>query len=190
MNGTEIEIKKCCFTGYRPSKFSFSLVRNNGEYIEFENQLIESILFLIRQENCRVFYTGMAMGFDIIAAEIVLMLKKSLKMKEIKLVCVIPFKQQKDYLNEEWFKRYNNILNQCDQTFILSDEYYNGCYQRRNEFMVDDCDYVLTWYDGRSGGTRNTINYAKRKLRYIFNANSNFQDNLNNEQLMSDFKYF
>ena len=69
-------IYKCCFTGYRPSKFPFKLSVNDEKYIKFENNLVEGILELIN-EGCRVFYTGMAMGFDIIAAETVILLKKS-----------------------------------------------------------------------------------------------------------------
>ena len=45
-------------------------------YTEFENSLIEELLALIEQ-NCFVFYSGMAMGFDIIAAETILLLKNA-----------------------------------------------------------------------------------------------------------------
>lgn len=161
---------KCCFTGYRPSKMPFSMDRESEEYKRFENALIEEILKLIN-EGCLTFYSGMAMGFDIIAAETVLFLKNTYKDKNIELVCVLPFERQSDSFSNIWRQRYYDVLENCDRKIILSDEYFAGCYQKRNEFMVDNCDYVLTWYDGKAGGTRNTIDYAAKKQRHIININ-------------------
>lgn len=161
---------KCCFTGYRPSKMPFSLDRENDAYKKFENALIEEILKLIN-EGCRTFYSGMAMGFDIIAAETVLFLKKAFKDINIELVCVLPFETQGDSFSYIWRQRFFDVLENCDRKITLADEYFSGCYQKRNEFMVDNCDYVLTWYDGKAGGTRNTIDYAVKKQRHIVNIN-------------------
>ena len=36
-------------------------------------------------------------------------------------------------------------------------------YQRRNEWMVDRSSLLIAAYTGASGGTRNTIEYAKRQ---------------------------
>ena len=159
---------KCCFTGYRPSKMPFNLDEENEEYKNFENCLIEEILNLIN-EGCRTFYSGMALGFDIIAAETILLLKEAYK--NIELVCVLPFETQAESYSDSWKERYFSILEKCDRKIVLSDEYFKGCYQRRNEFMVDNCDFVLTWYDGKAGGTRNTLNYATKKQRHIVNVN-------------------
>lgn len=161
---------KCCFTGYRPSKLPFSLDREDDEYKNFENVLFSEILKLTK-EGCRTFYSGMAMGFDIIAAEAVLLLKKAYRDIDIKLVCVLPFEGQGDSFSYIWRERFYKILEECDEKLVLSDTYFQGCYQKRNEFMVDNCDFVLTWYDGKAGGTRNTLDYAARKQRYIVNAN-------------------
>lgn len=168
------KFKKCCFTGYRPSKMPFSLERENEEYKAFENALIEQLLELAKQ-GCTEFYSGMAMGFDIIAAETVLFLKEVCK-KEVRLVCVLPFLAQSSTFNPEWKKRYDKIIEKCDKKIVLSGEYMPYCYQQRNEYMVDNCDCVLTWYDGKPGGTRNTLNYAKKKQRYIFNINKGKDD--------------
>ena len=144
--------------------------RENEEYKRFENALIEEILKLIN-DGCRTFYSGMAMGFDIIAAETVLFLKNAYKDINIELVCVLPFEGQSDSFSNIWRQRYYDVLENCDRKIILSDDYFAGCYQKRNEFMGDNCDYVLTWYDGKAGGTRNTIDYAAKKQRYIININ-------------------
>lgn len=165
---------KCCFTGYRPQKLPFKSM-DSEDYKKFENALISEIL-AVCGEGCRTFYTGMAMGFDILAAEIILLIKNAYDIP-MKLVCVIPFVGQEDTFDDIWKQRYNRVLNACDEKIILSDKYYQGCYQNRNIYMVDNCDYVLTWFNGKAGGTMNTINYAIKKQRHIFNAFKGQTDN-------------
>ena len=52
--------------------------------------------------------------------------------------------------------------------------------------MVDNSDYVVTWYDGKQGGTRNTLNYAQKKKRYIVNLNVEYLKEFNNLQSKID----
>ena len=166
-------VRKCCFTGYRPAKLPFNVYKRDINYTEFENLLISAILELA-QNDCLVFYSGMAMGFDIICAETVIMLKQSLK-KPLKLVCAIPFEGQGECFSEHWRERYYCVLENADDTVILSEEYHKGCYAVRNRYMVDNCDYVLTWFDGKSGGTKNTIDYALKKNRFVMNINKDYK---------------
>ena len=42
--------------------------------------------------------------------------------------------------------------------------------------MVENSDYVLTWYDGKPGGTRNTLEYALSKKRYVINTCNNVSE--------------
>ncbi len=158
----------CCFTGYRPSKMPFELNSKNKEYIRFENKLIDAIFSLTSEESL-TFYSGVAMGFDIIAAETVLLLKNAKSNGDIKLICAVPFKNQAEKYTDEWKKRYQNVLKNADEVIYVSQEYHRGCYQRRNEFMVDKSDTVITWFDGQSGGTLNTLIYAKKKNKRIVN---------------------
>ena len=58
--------------------------------------------------GCKTFYSGMAMGFDIISAETVLFLKRV--HSDIELVCVLPFAGQEDGYSDLWKERYFNIL--------------------------------------------------------------------------------
>lgn len=170
MNSNKLyKSEACCFTGYRPSKFPFPLAEENGDYILFKNLLTETVGSLAKN-NCRTFYTGMAMGFDIIAAETVLLLKKSQNTSfDLKLVCVIPFKGQENCYPDDWKERYNKILESSDKTIVLSERYYPGCYFKRNHYMVDKSDQVITWFDGRSGGTKETVDYAAGEKKKIIN---------------------
>ena len=162
--------KSCCFTGYRPSKFPFELRDEDSEFIKFENKLVDAV-FSLPDEECFTFYCGMAMGFDIIAAETVLLLRETYKKAKISLVCVIPFIEQAASFSDEWKERYDAVLEQADEIILLSDKYYNGCYRKRNEFMVDNSDFIVTWFDGKSGGTRNTLAYANKNEKRIINLN-------------------
>lgn len=162
-------LAKCCFTGYRPDKFPFPLSNGNADYKKMENALVEQILELA-SEGCRTFYCGMAMGFDLIAGETVLALKNAFN-PPLKLVAVLPFSAQSNSFTDYWKEKFENVLKNADEMLCLSDEYYKGCFQTRNIFMVDNSDYVITWYDGKKGGTANTLQYAHRIGRQIFNIN-------------------
>lgn len=159
--------KACCFTGYRPEKFPFPFTSDHVEYARFENRLLESI-FSLPAEEYMVFYSGVAMGFDLVAAELVL-LYRDMRPGSVRLICVVPFKRQSDNWSEDWKQRYEHVLANADDVIVLSEEYYKGCFQKRNEYMVNHSDLVVTYYDGKSGGTSNTLFYAARKGLTILN---------------------
>ena len=46
---------------------------------------------------------------------------------------------------------------------LLEEQYSTGCMLRRNEYMVDCSSTLIACFDGRPGGTMNTIVYAKRE---------------------------
>ena len=158
----------CCFTGYRPSKFPFTLNNSNKDYLNFENNLYKEI-FQAYSLGVKTFISGMAMGFDIIAAETVLSLRNA--KPDVRLVCAIPFKAQAKDFPDDWQQRYNDILNTADDIIYVCEDYNRGCYFKRNKYMVDNSDIVITWFDGRTGGTANTIEYAFRKGRRVININ-------------------
>ena len=49
----------------------------------------------------------------------------------------------------------------------ISQGYFKGVYQVRNEWMIDHSSMVIAGYTGAGGGTRNTIKYAKKQEEYI-----------------------
>lgn len=158
----------CCFTGYRPNKFPYKISRKDPEFLKFENRLYETVSELL-DKGCDTFYCGMAMGFDLLAAEAVLFFKQTEKYENVRLIAAIPYKGQDKGFSELWKKKYNRVLAASEKQVLISDSYFAGCFQKRNIFMVDNSDYVLTWFDGERGGTKNTLDYAKKKERYIIN---------------------
>lgn len=160
-------IKSCCFTGYRPSKFKFKFDKEDSDYLDFESKLANAIFELPQNGGVR-FFCGMAMGFDILAGEIVAELKQFSSFS-VELIAVVPFKGQADNWPPQWKKRYNNLLKKADSVICMSDIYERGCYQKRNRYMVDNSDTVLTYFSGEPGGTAQTVAYAKRKGKKIIN---------------------
>lgn len=147
---------RVAFTGYRPDKLPF-FGEDDPLCIELLNRIREQVIKLIK-DGAELFISGMALGCDTYCAEIVLDLKK--QYPNINLFAAIPCADQTAFWNKEQQDRYNKILEQCSEKKVLADRYYSGCMQKRNCFMVDNCDILLAIYDGKSGGTKNAVKYA------------------------------
>lgn len=160
-----MNISACAFTGHRPARFSFGYDENNGKCKKLKALMSEYIDALIAGE-VKTFYSGMALGVDQWAAEIVLDMKKA--HPNIRLTAVIPCKTQADSWTAEQRERYNNILAGCNDIITLNDHYTRSCMFERNRHLVDHADYLLAVFDGGvKGGTAYTIKYAKQKHRQI-----------------------
>lgn len=144
---------RCCFTGHRPDKLNVS-----------ENTVVRALEKEIRiaiQDGFNVFITGMAMGTDLWAAEIVIRLRKKEKLP-LKLIAASPFEGFEQRWPIEWQKRYNAVMAEADLIRFISPYYHRDCFQVRNIFMCDHSSRVIAVFNGENGGTKNTIDYANR----------------------------
>ena len=135
--------KNCVFTGHRDLGADFS-----------KHTLKKTIERLIK-EGVENFYNGMAIGFDLIAAECVLALRK--KHPQVKLIACVPCYGQEKYFSEADKKRYVKILKKADKTVVLSDHYYQGCMQNRDKYMVDRADVMIAYCKKTTGGAAYTV---------------------------------
>lgn len=62
------------------------------------------------------------------------------------------------------------VASQADYKVAISQKYDRGCFQRRNEWMVSHSAMVIAAYNGKPGGTRNTIQYARQCGISIYNV--------------------
>ena len=162
-----IDISKvCCFTGHRPSKLPWGYDESNPKCEEIKKTLKKECEKLI-EKGVAHFVTGMALGFDMICADVILDLKK--KYPFIKLYGAIPCSDQCSRWHAESQYRYELILKSLEDFRCVFVKYTPYCMQERNQFMVDHSMYVITYYDGSKGGTQNTIKYAIHKQRRIIN---------------------
>ncbi len=150
-----------CFTGHRSQKLPWGFNEEDERCITMKQNLYLEIEKSILQ-GYKTFLCGMALGFDMICAEIVLNFKK--KYKDIKLVGAIPCKNQDCKWNIKQKSRYRKILNQLDAIRCIYKK-YNGpnCMNERNKFMVNNSSKMIALYNGIDGGTKKTINYAKKQ---------------------------
>ena len=110
-------------------------------------------------DGFQTFISGMARGVDLWAAEIVLILRD--EGAAIRLICASPYQGFESRWNREWQERYRRVMERADLVRFICPGYSRDCFQRRNEWMVDHSARVIAVYNGGSGGTRNTVEYAK-----------------------------
>lgn len=160
MNKENLILHRCCFTGHRPDKID--LGENDIKPI-LEKAIDEAIA-----NGYITFITGMAMGTDIWAAEIVLERKKT--NKELHLICALPHPGFENRRSMTEKMRFNKILKKADLVKEINNHYFAGCYQVRNEWMVDRSNLVIAVFNGQKSGTKNTVDYAKRKVIKVVNV--------------------
>lgn len=145
--------KICCFTGHRPGK------------LELPEEKVRGLLEItIRQTVCDGFHTyisGMAAGTDLIAAEIILQLRDA--DPRLKLICAMPFEGFGEHWQNGWTERMRRVLSEADCIKYVSKSYFPAVFQIRNQWMVDRSACVIAVFNGERGGTKNTLDYAKKK---------------------------
>ncbi len=152
----------CCFTGHRPHKFTFGYDEESEECILLKSKLFQQILEM-RKKGVTTFLTGMAMGVDIWAAELILGLKAERPEENICLIAVIPHEGQANRWSAEYRERYFNILSKVDDDVMIGLRYTKSCMFERNRYMVDHSAHLIAVYNGEPGGTQYTVDYAMKK---------------------------
>lgn len=138
---------------------------NSIQCDELKGRLEELIKNLIEKESVTHLISGVALGVDTYAANIVLNLKA--QYPGITLKCAIPCETQAVKWNERDRDIYYDLLAKCDKETLLQQNYTSDCMQKRNEYMVNNSDYVIAVWNGKPSGTRNTVEYAKKKNKVI-----------------------
>lgn len=68
-----------------------------------------------------------------------------------------------DIMAERWARK--NDIETC--IFLPDHKRYRHAYHHRNRLIVERCDKLLAFWDGRSTGTKYTIDYAKRMGKQV-----------------------
>lgn len=148
--------KSCCFTGHR------SLPADTAP---LKAHLRETLVSLIEQGVC-YFAAGGALGFDTLAAQTVLELKNGYP--HIRLILVLPCKDQTCGWPAADVAEYERILSLADKTVWLSERYYKGCMHARNRRLVDNAGVCVCYRRRPFGGTAYTVDYAKQQKLAIY----------------------
>lgn len=158
--------KTVAFTGHRKEK----IIRENGDcnlLNVIATETYHEILSLC-QKGYDTFLSGMSEGFDLIAAEAVLEAKKVFP--NIRLIAVIPFKEQEKKYSYEDKKLYKAICEKASDIIFTSQAYHDKAFFDRNDFLVLNASYVLCYYiAGMRSGTMYTVNRASKADMEILN---------------------
>jgi uncharacterized phage-like protein YoqJ len=138
-------------TGHRPDK----LGREWDMKGPISQKIYTELDRLVQQLRPTKMITGMALGVDILFANVAFN-------RKIPFVAAIPCLNQEKKWSESQQKLYWRILNDplCSVHYVSIKPYSPSCMQKRNEWMVDNCQVLISIWDGSPGGTANCVMYA------------------------------
>lgn len=148
-----------CFTGHRNIK-----KEDLPALIERLDVLIERCA----QRGFTNFIAGGAVGFDTLAAKRVIEARS--RRPEITLELILPCRDQ----TSRWkdlrdINTYRDLKGEADRVEYLQIFYDAECMMKRNRKMVDSSSVCIAYFNGKSGGTANTLEYAARQGLKVIN---------------------
>lgn len=157
------KIDRACsvaFTGHRSIP--------SGEVDRVSKRVDQSVR-IMAAAGVKNFISGMALGFDMLAAEQIVRLKK--EGYKIRLIAVVPFRGQHERWKMKDRDRYNELMKKADDVIVLSETYFSSCFFKRNDFMLSHSCSVIAYYNGLpKGGTFYTIRRARMLKMNIINV--------------------
>lgn len=152
------------FTGHRPQKLG-GFNPNNPTALWVRGELHRAVQRASGKGH-HEFISGMALGVDQWAAEIVLDLRK-------RLVCAIPFPSQANKWPEASQLHWHDLISRAllsggSMVEVSPDPYSAGKMQIRNVYMVDQSIAGIAVWDGSSGGTGNCVQYALEQGKRVY----------------------
>ncbi len=145
----------CAFTGHR------DLPADGSE--EYRTLLfsLESAVRDALHEGCSRFLIGGAKGFDLLAGEWILALKKV--DPSVSLAVYVPYRGQANAYSAADAARYRSVIAQADEVVLLNETYSRGCMRERNARLIADADLCIAYVRRRPSGSAQTMRMAERK---------------------------
>lgn len=129
---------------------------------------LEELLDVLISKGVIYYGCGGALGFDTIAAKCVIRARS--KNSKVKLILVLPCKDQDKMWSDEDKQVYFDIKAQADKVVYISETYTKTCMHERNRHLVDESGYCVSYLEIKSGGTFYTYNYAVDMGLEIYNV--------------------
>lgn len=147
------------FTGHRPGQLGG--YNEHNETMTRVRKLLHNLIQRAIANGYTRFVSGMALGLDMVAANLVLQERK--KNSDVKLVAAIPFKGQEKKWPIHAQKAWLAVIEQADEVYYVSDPGYAAWkMQKRNEWIVNQSNALIAVWNGRKSGTGNCVEYAKK----------------------------
>ena len=149
--------ESCCFTGHRPGKLPWRYNEFDPRCLKLKRRIADAVE-LAYERGFRHFLCGMAMGCDLYFCEAVLALRE--RHPDVTVEAAIPCPTQADAWPPAQRERYDRLVAACDFETMVSGQYTSTCMLRRDRYLVDHASLLIAAFDGTSGGTRYTVEYA------------------------------
>lgn len=151
--------KTCCFTGHReiPKQDRKKIAEN-----------LEKTVTDLIAKGYLYFGAGGAYGFDALAAQTVLRLKK--RCPNIRLILVLPCRTQTRGWDAKDVNEHERIKAQADKVVYTSQAYTRDCFHKRNRHLVDHSSVCVCYLTKTTGGTDYTVSYARLKGLEVLNV--------------------
>lgn len=168
MIGPGFRNRTVAFTGHRPARLPDHGEASSIWVKRLKYDLCCTIHQAIR-DGYLWFLSGMALGFDLWAAQAVLSFREIYP--QIALECVVPYQEH----GQE--ACYQEILDRADAVTVLSTQYYDGCLLARNDYLVDHASLLISYCTQKKGsGTGYTVRRAQQQGLRIVELNDHFSD--------------
>ena len=154
VNTLNIENKIVAFTGHRT-------------YSGAANEQLLDVVARLYERGARIFRVGMAVGFDLHAAEAVIALKEH--HADIILEAYIPWPEFATRFDTSARERYNTIIREVAVIRYASPCYTSDVFHRRNDMLVEGATTLVAWYEHKRSGTEYTIRRARRGGCHVIN---------------------
>lgn len=153
-------------TGHRPERLGYAI--DTFETIDWM-RMIDWLKIQMKENNVTDAYCGMADGCDIAYGIAALRLKE--EGYPVRLHCILPCKNYNS--SNAWYGQLKEVV---DDWVELAEEFYRGCDDARDQYMVDHSDKLFAIFDGNKvGGVWSTIRKAKKKgIDIIYYPKENF----------------
>ncbi|MBQ7715797.1 MAG: DUF1273 family protein [Clostridia bacterium] len=141
-----------CFTGHR------YLGKDEAPHI---SEKLDLLINRLVGKGYRTFLAGGALGFDTLAAKRVVEAKETVP--DVKLILVLPCRDQtKMWTDLSRINEYRELKDTADDIIYIQTFYDRNCMMKRNMFLVDSSSMCVAYFNGKPGGTSNTVNYANK----------------------------
>ena len=147
----------CAFTGHRPAKLPWGYREEDPRCLALKRRIRDAAESAYEEGYCH-FLCGMAMGCDLYFCEAVLALRE--RHPDVTVEAAIPCPTQADAWPPAQRERYDRLVAACDFETMVSGQYTSTCMLRRDRYLVDHASLLIAAFDGTSGGTRYTVEYA------------------------------
>ena len=138
---------------------------------------IGSILYNLEKEIDRLirlgvttFISGGAVGFEQIAASLVIIKKET--GFPVRLILAVPYRGEEASWSMRERRLFRNLMNDADDAVYLSKTYSKKCMDKRNRYLVDNSAHCICAMLDENGEVGRTVQYAHIQNIQVINVAS------------------